>query len=172
MGKLPLESILTLEQKIQLIILDFLAVLILYKTLLADIIFSKDFEWLWVSPIVLIPISVLFSKKGLFHRNGHLYKGIYIGKILILKFQIKLIDFEAITILKFKKRKIYSSILVASHNGLSTKFNTFDIYLLCNRHTRKSKLISLSSLDICNDAINFIQTYSNLKFEVYSPDFS
>ncbi|SDQ67157.1 hypothetical protein [Flagellimonas zhangzhouensis] len=172
MGKLPLESILTLEQKIQLIILDLLAIIILYETLLSNIIYNNDFKWLWVTPIVLTPIIFLFSKKGFFHKNGSIYKGIYIGKILILKSEIKLNDFEAITILKFKKRKNYSSILVASHGRVSSTFNTFDIYLLCNRHTRKSKLISLSSLDVCNEAINFIQTYSNLKFEIYSPDFS
>ncbi|WP_437369685.1 hypothetical protein [Maribacter litoralis] len=120
--------------------------------------------------VISYSIIMMFSKNGLAVKNNELYKAdFFLGK-LIFKSKVKLSDNPAFSILKLRKRQkvIYS---VASPDA-SYGLISYDIYLLNEKHTQKKCVMSLRNEMSSKKASEFISTYTELKFEIYSPDFS
>lgn len=102
--------------------------------------------------------------------DKNLCKGIFVGKKLIFQRKIDLNNKPVFTILKFKKIQKFAFLTVANPD-MSHAFNGFDIYLLNEKHTEKERIMCLKSELNSQKAIDFITLNTNLKHEVYSPDF-
>ena len=112
---------------------------------------------------------MMFSKIGLTAKNNELYKAdFFLGK-LIFKSKVKLSDNLVFSILKLRKRQkvVYS---VASPDA-SYGLISYDIYLLNKNHTEKKYIMSFRNELSSKKASDFISAFTNLRFEVYSPDF-
>ena len=121
--------------------------------------------------IFIFLVTLTLSKKGLVKNNIHLYKGIFIFNILLLKKKIDLKDKVSFSILKFRKSQKYA-FFSAAYPDASHSFNTFDLYLLNQKHTEKDLLISLKKENNSKLATDFIASFKDFNYEIYSPDFS
>ncbi|WP_121905682.1 hypothetical protein [Ulvibacter antarcticus] len=120
--------------------------------------------------IIFYSIILMFSKNGLAAKNNDLYKADFFSDKLIFKRKVKLSDNPNFSILKLRKRqKVVFS--VASTDASYGLIN-YDIFLLNEKHTKKKYVMSLRNEMISKKASEFISMNSNLKFEIYSPDFS
>jgi hypothetical protein len=170
MNKLPLEPNLTFQQKIHIAIFIFFGLAIITALLGTTVDASK---LLFLALAVLVTsffIVVFFSKNGLVHEGDKIYTGVFIGQILLLKNRINLTDKRACSILKFRKSQKYS-FFTAARPDLAHEFNAFDIYLLNDRHTKKSRILSLKKESNSKIAVQFLVDNTHLKHEVYSPNF-
>lgn len=121
--------------------------------------------------ILFAGISVWIIKKGLVKNK----KGIHIGyftweKLLFLE-PIGILGKSSVSILKFKRRGRAAFTSIAN-SDFSEAFNTFEIYLLNEKHTVKEKVLTLKTQEKADSAISFMTEQSRLVFELYSPDFS
>ena len=139
---------------------------IIHKTGWIQISFGFGFL-IWI----IFALSFIFIKKGLVKDNKGIHLGYYCWKKYVGRDKNKFSDRPIVTILKFKKKQKLAFISAANPD-FSTSFNAFDIYLLNDRHTKKNKLIGLKDKLNADSAIEFITANSDLKFELYSPDFS
>lgn len=115
-------------------------------------------------------ISFIFIKKGLIKSDNGIHFGYFCWGLYVGKDKNKYLDRPIVTVLKFKKRQKLAFVSAANPD-FSSSFNAFDVYLLNEKHTEKDKLIGLNTISRANSAIEFITKNSNLKFELYSPDF-
>lgn len=76
-----------------------------------------------------------------------------------------------VSVLKFRRKQKFA-FFTSANPDLSQRFNFFDICLLNEKHTRRQTVISLKNEENAQKAIGFLTANFNLKFEVYSPDFS
>jgi hypothetical protein len=116
-------------------------------------------------------ILTAFSKKGLVKTNRDLYIGYYLSNTLLFKSKIDLNNKVCFSILKFKKSQKFAFFSAANPDA-SHSFNTFDIYLLNEKHTEKDMLISLKKEKNSKLATDFLTSFRNFRYEIYSPDFS
>ncbi|UAB82258.1 hypothetical protein INR76_05720 [Marixanthomonas sp. SCSIO 43207] len=119
---------------------------------------------------LFLAISFIFVKKGLVKTDSGIHFGYFCWGRYVGKDKNKYLDRPTVTILKFKKRQKLAFISAANPD-FSSSFNSFDIYLLNKKHTKKDKLIGLKNISRANSAIEFMTKNSDLKFELYSPDF-
>ncbi len=110
-------------------------------------------------------------KKGMVMDNQGIYVGYFSWNKLIFKDPITLLNISAVSILKFKRRQRGAYLSVANPE-FSVSFNTFEIYMLNEKHTTKNKILTLRNEEKAKQTIEFITRNSNLKHEIYSPDFS
>lgn len=120
--------------------------------------------------VLIVLIATTFSKKGFVVIDKALYKGIFVRKKLIYCQKIDLNNKPVFAILIFRKIQKFAFLTVANPD-MSHGFNGFDVYLLNEKHTEKERIMSLKSELNSQKAIDFITLYTNLKHEVYSPDF-
>lgn len=121
--------------------------------------------------IFILLVILTLSKKGLVKNNLHLYKGIFIFNILLFKKKINLKNKICFSILKFRKSQKYAFFSAASPDA-SHSFNSFDLYLLNKKHTEKNLLISLKKEKNSKLAKDFVASFKDFNYELYSPDFS
>ena len=170
MNKLPLEPNLTFQQKIHISIFIFFGFAVITALLGTNLDSSKLF-YLAISLLATsFFLAVFFSKNGLVYEGENIYTGVFIGKILLLKNRINLSDKSFCSILKFRKSQKYS-FFTAARPDLAHEFNAFDIYLLNDRHTKKLRILSLKKESNSKIAVQFIEDNTNLKYEIYSPNF-
>ena len=116
--------------------------------------------------IILFPL-----KKGLYVNSSNLFVGYFTWAKLIHKQKIDLNQTKAVSILKFKRRERGAYMSVANPE-FSTTFNSFEVYVLNERHTKRSLLISLKKEGNAKKAIEFVVQNTELIQEIYSPNFS
>ena len=170
MNKLPLEPNLTFQQKIHVGIFIFLGLALIIALLATNFDASK---LLYLAIALLVTsffLVVFFSKNGLVYDGENIYTGVFIGQTLLLKNRINLSDKSACSILKFRKSQRYS-FFTAARPDLAHEFNAFDIYLLNDRHTKKSRILSLKKESNSKMAIQFLEDNTDLKYQIYSPNF-
>lgn len=115
-------------------------------------------------------ICLSFTKRGFINYNSDLYRGLFFKDKLILKKRIDLTDRSKISILKFRKSQKLA-FFSAARPDLATEFNSFDINILNDRHTKREKIMSLKNKMNAENTIEFLTLNFNLKNEIYSPDF-
>lgn len=120
--------------------------------------------------ILFFAISIFFIKKGIVKDNYGLHIGYYSWSKLIYKDPIAFMGLPAVTLLKFRKKSRGANITYSP--DFSNSINSFEIYLLDNKHTVKRKILTLKDEDRANATIQFIAKHSKLRHEIYSPDFS
>lgn len=121
--------------------------------------------------IFLFLLLLTISKKGLVKDTHQLYTGIFIFNTLVFKKRVDLRNKTCFSILKFRKSQKYAFFSAAKPDAAHS-FNTFDIYLLNEKHTEKDMLISLKKEKNSTLASDFISSFKDYRYEIYSPDFS
>ncbi|WP_034257680.1 hypothetical protein [Altibacter lentus] len=121
--------------------------------------------------LTLFLLALIFSKKGLQKKGENLYKTISIKGITLLKSKIKLSDRPAVSILKIKKQQKFAFVSSANPDQ-SESFNSFEIFVLNQRHTKRDPVIYFKNEENATKAIKFLTTEFRLKHEIFSPDFS
>jgi hypothetical protein len=120
--------------------------------------------------ILFLLLLIIFSKKGFLFNNNSLYlsytflnKNIY-SKIILL---------DDKTSFTFLKQNILQKNTYLSAGGadLSYKDISFNIVLLNKNHTQKKHLITINSIKNTEELKLFIENATNLKYEIYNPNF-
>ncbi|WP_378184986.1 hypothetical protein ACE939_08885 [Aquimarina sp. W85] len=132
-----------------------------YKGCLALIIFLFIYSLL---------ISIAFLKKGFIKINSNLYRGSFFREKLFLKKRIDISQTPKVAVLKFKKSQKLAWFSAAKPD-LATEFNSFEINILNDKHTKRKSIIDLKKKDNVERTINFLTTNFDMKSEVFSPDF-
>ena len=171
MHKLPLEPNLTSQQRIHISVFIFIGIYMIYELLSYGLNTKGHLILLAAILGTSFFVILFFSKKGLAEKSGVTYNAVYLGDFLILKKKIDFNDKTACSVLKFKKSQKYP-FFSAAKPDLAHEFNAFDIYLLNQRHTKKTKLFSLKKESNSKLAIDFLTNHTELKHEIYSPNFS
>ncbi|TDQ28160.1 hypothetical protein CLV82_2962 [Zeaxanthinibacter enoshimensis] len=148
----------------------------LYPVVKLSILISQEFEFklftwaIFLSVTFIILIIWILSKKGFYYKNENLYRGYFIGRLLLIKQKLAIQDKPVCAILKSNKRQKYG-FFSAAKPDLANKFGAFDIYLLNENHTAKNRIMTLKHEKNSQKAIDFIMAHTDLKFEVYCPRF-
>lgn len=116
--------------------------------------------------IILFPL-----KKGLYVNNSDLFVGYFSWGTLSYKQKVDLNQAKAVSVLKFKRRQRGAYMSLANPE-FSTTFNSFEVYVLNERHTKRSLLISLKKENNAKKALEFVVRNTKMPQEIYSPDFS
>ncbi|MFD1079554.1 hypothetical protein, partial [Longispora fulva] len=113
-------------------------------------------------------VFLAFSKKGFIKSDGKLYKAKFFrGRVLHRK-KISLQDRPVVSILKFRRSRKYAWFSAAKPD-LGYDFNSFEIYILNDRHIKRDLLMRFSSEETATAALEFLSSGLDLKPEVYSP---
>ena len=115
-------------------------------------------------------ICLSFTKRGFIKYNSDLYRGLFFKDKLILKKRIDLTDRPKISILKHRKSQKLA-FFSAARPDLATEFNSFDINILNDKHTKREEIMSLKDNTNVEKTIQFLTSNFNLKNEIFSPDF-
>lgn len=121
--------------------------------------------------LILFFLSIIFSKKGFLIRNNSLFLSYtFLGRNIYSK-SLSLNEKTAFTF--FKQNIIQkNTYLSAGGADLSYKDISFTLVLLDKNHTKKKQIITLNSIKNIDKLKLFFESFTNLKHEVYSPNFS
>ena len=120
--------------------------------------------------IYFLLISIAFLKRGFIKINSNLYRGSFFREKLFFKKRIDISKTHKVAVLKFKKSQKLAWFSAAKPD-LATEFNSFEINILNDKHTKRESIIDLKKKDNVERTINFLTTNFDLKSEVFSPDF-
>ncbi len=179
MKKIIFHSSFTFHQKFILVILF---IILLFKTL--DIytalligfldkplISGAQYIYLLSFPLTLFVLGLLLSKKGILINNGNLYTARFLWGQKITQKKISLENITDVSILKFNGHQKFA-FFSKGNPDLDYEIFLNEIYLLNEKHTSKTFLISSENLILVEQAVALIQKELNLNINKYSPDFS
>lgn len=115
-------------------------------------------------------ISIAFLKRGFVKINSKLYKGSFFCGKLFFKKKIDISETPKIAVLRFKKIQKLAWFSNAKPD-LGTDFNSFEINILNEKHTKREPILDLIENDNSERAISFLTTNFDLEKETYSPNF-
>lgn len=115
-------------------------------------------------------ISIAFSKRGFINVHSDLYRGLFFREKLFLKKRINISDKPKLAVLKFKKSQKLAWFSIANPD-LATEFNSFEINILNDKHTKREVIMELRIEDNVHRTVDFLTTNFDLRNETYSPDF-
>lgn len=120
--------------------------------------------------LLFILLSIIFSKKGFLYKNNSIYLSYTFLNRSIYTKNILLDGKTSFTLLKqnILQKNTYLS---AGGADLSYKDISFSIVLLNKNHTQKKHLITVNSVKNIEELKLFIENSTNLKYEIYSPNF-
>lgn len=121
--------------------------------------------------LLSIIIAFTFSKKGLLKKNGKLYNGYFFGNKILFKKSINVEGKSTFTVLKLRKSQ-KMAFFAGGNPDLSQSFDSFDIALLNEKHTKKNIILTLKKEKSSELVTKFLNTHMNWDYEIYSPDFS
>ncbi|WP_395049950.1 hypothetical protein [Flavobacterium sp.] len=177
MKKIIVEDSFDFKQKAILLILTSIPLLFVFaffyniKNFINTDKFILNFIFLLVALLFsILGFIIMFSKKGFNINNGNLYLSYtFLQKNIYYK-NVSLNNKIAFTI--FNKRVTQNNTyLSAGGADLSYKYINNDIVLLSQNHLEKTIIITINSSDNANALKVFLENYSGLKYEIYSPKF-
>ena len=126
---------------------------------------------IFLAIFTLLILATIFSSSGLIIKSHKLFKGYFVLGFLIYKQSIDLKSKTTLSILKLKRAHgMPAPGIIFPQNTHS--FYKFYIYLLNKSHTEKTELIGFKKKENAEKIIAFLSKNLNLKYEIYSPDFS
>ena len=170
-SKIILENRFTTHQKISLLLYIGAPFLISIISLAKINLNYKGYIMLLLLILIygfLICLSV--TKRGFIKYNSNLYRGLFFKDNLVLKKRIDLKNKPKVSILKFKKSQKLA-FFSAARPDLATEFNSFEINILNERHTKREEIIILKDKVNAEKAIKFLTLHFDLTHEIYSPNF-
>ncbi len=169
-NQLILDYVFSGHQKIHIYIFALLGFVLLIGIIISSPVPISIIAGIGLIVWVFIALTTIIIKKGFVHDKTGTHLGYFSWGKLLIKEPITLLDRPILTVLKFKRNQKLGFISAANPE-FSESFNTFDIYLLNEKHTLKDKVIGLKSDKASKQAINFLTNHLPLRYEVYSPDF-
>lgn len=169
-NNLILEDSFSTHQKIHLYAISSPVVAILLELLQVDLSWTSPFFVFFFVNLLLLVTVFAFSKKGFSKSNGKLYKAKFFRGRVLYRSSINILDRPVVSILKFKRSRKYA-FFSAAKPDLASSFNSFEVYILNERHTKRDLLMRLKSKEKAEKAIEFLCSEQLLKHEVYSPNF-
>jgi hypothetical protein len=115
-------------------------------------------------------VSFIISKKGLLINEKGLFKAYFVLNLLIFKQKIDLNNKPIVTILNLRRSQNLPSAGIVYPSSRHS-FHIYYLYLLNQSHTIKTELIAIKKEENAQKMIHFLTENTNLKFEIYSPDF-
>ena len=171
--KIILEERFTTHQKISLILYIGAPFIVSIFYLSISIIDLNIKGYLMLTILILIYgfiILLSFSKKGFLKIKSNLYRGLFFRDKLIFRKRIDLKDRPKISILKFRKTQKLA-FFSAARPDLATEFNSFEINILNDKHTKREEIVTLRNIRNAENTIDFLELNFDLKNEIFSPDF-
>jgi hypothetical protein len=171
MNKIILEDRFTTHQKITFLlylgapfiigIVSLTQINLNFKGYLAVIVFVTVYIFL---------VATAFLKRGFIKINSNLYRGSFFRGKLFFKKRIDISKTPKIAILQFKKSQKLAWFSTARPD-LATEFNSFEINILNERHTKREPILDLKNKDNVERTVNFLTANFDFKSEIYSPNF-
>lgn len=156
MEKLILEYRLTNHQKLVLSLVPAILLFFITEMLLHSLNFRGYLFVFLCALLFIFLIGIIFSRRGLVSKDNKLCLGVFYFNTLIFKKKIDLNEWTKISILKFNRRQKLA-FFTSANPDLSEQFNSFDVCLLNNKHTRRRVLISLKNEENAQNAIRFLK---------------
>lgn len=169
--KLPLEASFNLHQKMILLGVSLLPAWFVVE-LSGRILSLTGYLILMIFLLLFFYlVSLTFSKKGLIKKDHKLYKAKIFNGLTLSRNKVNLTNRPVVSILKFKKsqKMIWFSI---AKPDLATSFNSFEVFVLNERHIKRDSVMYFASEENANKAIEFLTTDFPLRHELFSPNFS
>lgn len=126
---------------------------------------------------VVFCVCLMLLKKGIVIENKLIYIGYYLLGLKIFKQKIETDNLKIFTLLKLIKSTNYNyekrhpSNVTRWEPNLNYQSSSFQIFLLNENHTEKKKVLSLVKEQNSNKAIELITKNTDLKIEIYNPNF-
>ena len=126
---------------------------------------------------VVVCVCLIILKKGIVIENKLIHIGYYLFGLKIFKQKVETENMKIITLFKFIKSTNYNyekrhpSNVTRWEPNLNYQSNSFQLFLLNENHTEKKKILSLVKEQNSNKAIEFITKNTNLRMEIYNPNF-
>ena len=158
------------HQRVVLICFAFTSLLFVYNSINETGDLTGIFVTIFFLILTVYLICLAFSKKGLLSQNDKLYKIISIGKIILLKTNVKFSNRKIVSILVFRKRQKYAFI-PSSNPDQGESLTVNEIFLLNENHTERDSVIYFEKRENSELAIDFLTSHFPLKYEEFSPDF-
>lgn len=168
--KLILENSFTTHQKIHLYVISSPVIAIIAELLAIDLHWTSPLFILFFLSLLLLVTIFAFSKKGFSKNDGKFYKAKFFWGKVLYRSSINILDRPVISILKFKRSRKYA-FFSAAKPDLASTFNSFEVYVLNDRHTKRDLVMRLNSKDKAERAIDFLCSEQLLRHEIYSPNF-
>lgn len=169
--KLPLEPGFNLHQKIIFIGFSLIPLMVIIELIDDNLNWKGYLVYNLALLLFLYLISLAFSRKGLIKKGNKLYKGKFFNGLILHKKRIRLKDRPVVSILKFKKRQKYA-FFSAAKPDLDSSFNTFEVFVLDERHVKRDSVMYFKNEENSQKAIEFLTTDFPLRQEVFSPNFA
>lgn len=164
------EFAFTLHQKIMLIGFSLIILLILIELINQNLNLIGYLLFFFFLILFLFLLALTFSKKELIKKNKKLYKAKSFLGVTLLKRKVNLSDRPVVSILKFKKNQKFAFVSAARPDQADS-FNSFEIFLLNENHTKRDSIIYFKKEENANNAIAFFINNFPLKYEIFSPRF-
>ncbi len=171
MHKIALESRYSLHQKVMLFGFSFIAFTGFFNLISENLNMLGYLIAFLFFTLSIYFLALAFSKKGLLKRGQKLYKTSSFLGFIIFRRKISIIERPIVSILKFKKKQKFAFVSSANPDQSET-FNSFEIFVLNQRHTKRDSVIYFKKKENADKAIDFLTTNFPLKHEIFSPDFS
>lgn len=153
--------------------------LTILATLKSNLDFSIQFAIISPSLILFGLFTIILShKNGFILRDSDLLRAYFIGNIPLKTNKIDLSKWTSVSILTASKRMGNGDSNVTfspdSLNNLNWSYREkyFRLTLLNQNHTIKSTMVTTKSESEANNLLEFILNNTDLKYEIYSPNFS
>ena len=172
-----LERNLDFHQFKNVFILNFICVFGFLMLMKFEPDLTMNFLKLIIGIAVVVCVCFMILKKGIVIENKLIHIGYYLFGLKIFKQKVEAENMKIITLLKFIKSTNYNyekrhpSNVTRWEPNLNYQSNSFQIFLLNENHTKKKKVLSLVNEQNSNKAIEFIKKNTNLKIEIYNPNF-
>lgn len=168
--KIALEAAFSLHQKIMLIGFSSIILKILSELLAINLNVTGYVVLFSFSLLFLFLMALAFSKKSLIKNGEKLFKAKSFLGFTLFKRKVDLSERPIVSILKFRKRQKFSFVSAASPDQ-SESFNSFEIFVLNDRHTKRESVFYFKKEENAKLAVEFLTNDFPLKLEVFSPNF-
>lgn len=175
--KIILEKNLDFHQFKNVFILNFICFFIFLMVLKSESAYLIIFLRLLFGIIIISCICLMLLKKGIVIEEKLIYIGYFLLGKKIFKKKVETGNMKIITLLKFIKSTNYNypelhpSNVTRWEPNLNYQTDSFQLFLLNENHTCKKKLLSLVKEQNATNAIEFILKNTELKIEIYDPNF-
>lgn len=147
-----------------LITISVLLIFVIILTGKSDSNFNTQFLIIGASLLLFgLFCVIIFHKNGFIIKNSNLHIATFFGQAPVLSKKIDLSKWTSVSILKASKRM--------GNEDWSYREELFRLTFLNQNHTLKSAVVTAKSESEANSLLEFVLKNTNLKYEIYNPNF-
>ena len=172
--KIILERNLDFKQFQNLIILNFVGVMVFLAMLNSLPLIEFAFLKFILFVFIVIFTLLLFTRKGLAIEQCKLYKAVFLFGKLIFKKEVST-NFKSFTLFngRLSTNYNYSYEIKDFHNwepNLNVSMPCYSLNILSEDHRKRLNILTLTKMEKAKEAVDFVVKNTSLKYEKYSPD--